>query len=367
MKFLVVILFVVASVGAGSERECNKNCKREKNCVCPSLKSPLSDADTPQFVTLTFDDPVTKLLYTDYLSKLFANRTNPDGTPITATFYVPHEYSDYQIVNDLYNKGHEIALHSVSKQSVDYWKTVSERKLAREFSNNRRIITNFAGLPERDLVGARTPHLQISGDKTFSVYKSVGIKYDSSWVTTSNRPFFPFTLDYPTNQECLIGEYPTKPYRGLWVLPIVNLLGKDKYECNALAACQIEGSAWEIGNWLISEFQRVYYRNKAPMTLMVNLSWFQMVENSFEGLKNFLDYVQRVRTAYVVSHSEVLNWAKRPVAVKRYRTNYHKKRRQCKPSNICSLKLRGVEERIMSVCGTCPKTYPWLGNPEGKL
>lgn len=69
---------------------------------------------TPQIVLLTFDDAVNDLnkpLYSD----LFENeRKNPNGCPITATFYVSHEWTDYSQVQNLYADGHEMASHTIS-------------------------------------------------------------------------------------------------------------------------------------------------------------------------------------------------------------------------------------------------------------
>lgn len=69
---------------------------------------------TPQIVLLTFDDAVNDLnkpLYTD----LFENgRKNPNDCPITATFYVSHEWTDYSQVQNLYVDGHEMASHTIS-------------------------------------------------------------------------------------------------------------------------------------------------------------------------------------------------------------------------------------------------------------
>lgn len=70
--------------------------------------------DIPQLVLLTFDDAVNDLnnpLYTE----LFDNdRKNPNGCPISATFYVSHEWTDYSQVQNLYAAGHEMASHTVS-------------------------------------------------------------------------------------------------------------------------------------------------------------------------------------------------------------------------------------------------------------
>lgn len=68
----------------------------------------------PQLVLLTFDDSVNDLnkqLYTDLFQK---GRVNPNGCPLSATFYVSHEWTDYSQVQNLYSEGHEIASHTIS-------------------------------------------------------------------------------------------------------------------------------------------------------------------------------------------------------------------------------------------------------------
>lgn len=70
--------------------------------------------EVPQIVLLTFDDSVNDLnkgLYEDLFER---GRTNPNGCPISASFYVSHEWTDYSQVQNLYAAGHEIASHTVS-------------------------------------------------------------------------------------------------------------------------------------------------------------------------------------------------------------------------------------------------------------
>lgn len=74
----------------------------------------LSVQATPQIVLLTFDDAVNDI-NKDIYSEIFdRDRTNPNGCPITATFYVSHEWTDYSQVQNLYARGHEMASHTVS-------------------------------------------------------------------------------------------------------------------------------------------------------------------------------------------------------------------------------------------------------------
>lgn len=64
-------------------------------------------------MVLTNDDAVTDFIYQNYYTPLIRGRKNPDGNPISGTIFVPHEYSDYQRVNNLYNLGFEIGINSM--------------------------------------------------------------------------------------------------------------------------------------------------------------------------------------------------------------------------------------------------------------
>ena len=74
----------------------------------------------PQMVFLTFDDAVTDENHHVY-DRVLENRVNPNGCNISVTFYVTHDWANlahygtnYQLVNKYFNKGNEIASHSVT-------------------------------------------------------------------------------------------------------------------------------------------------------------------------------------------------------------------------------------------------------------
>ncbi|KMQ98113.1 hypothetical protein RF55_1532 [Lasius niger] len=96
--------------------KCRKDVCLLPDCNCGGSDIPggIPVVQTPQIVLLTFDDAVNDLnkpLYSD----LFENgRKNPNGCPISATFYVSHEWTDYSQVQNLYADGHEMASHTVS-------------------------------------------------------------------------------------------------------------------------------------------------------------------------------------------------------------------------------------------------------------
>ena len=78
-------------------------------CYCATTKTPggLLPSQIPQFMTLTFDDNVN-----DVIGSVIANLTqgyfNPNGCPISATFFVSINYTDFWSIQRLYNLGHEM-------------------------------------------------------------------------------------------------------------------------------------------------------------------------------------------------------------------------------------------------------------------
>lgn len=99
--------------------ECDPSICVLPDCWCDpdgtNIPGGLPAADTPQMVLLTFDDAINFDNFDLYSNFLFnANRTNPNGCPIVATFFVSHQYNNYQQTQKLWNDGHEIAVHSIT-------------------------------------------------------------------------------------------------------------------------------------------------------------------------------------------------------------------------------------------------------------
>ena len=55
---------------------------------------------------ITFDDAINDDNWKLYQERLFpASKKNPNGCPIHGTFYASHEYTNYAMVNKLWNQG----------------------------------------------------------------------------------------------------------------------------------------------------------------------------------------------------------------------------------------------------------------------
>jgi hypothetical protein len=96
---------------------------------------------------VTFDDAVNILNIETYRKTLYG-RLNSDGCPARATFFVSHEYTNYELVNELYNNGFEIALNSISRQTPQsYWAAATKEILKGEFADQRVLMSHFANIP----------------------------------------------------------------------------------------------------------------------------------------------------------------------------------------------------------------------------
>ncbi|KAI8117988.1 hypothetical protein CVS40_10200 [Lucilia cuprina] len=103
--------------------KCRKDVCLLPDCYCGGRDIPgdLPVEQVPQIVLITFDDSVNDLNKQLYIDLFEKGRVNPNGCPITATFYVSHEWTDYSQVQNLYSDGHEMASHTVSYRSCpDY-------------------------------------------------------------------------------------------------------------------------------------------------------------------------------------------------------------------------------------------------------
>lgn len=107
-----------------------------------------------QFVLVTFDDSVNVINADTYRGILY-NRVNTNSCPVGVTFFVNHEYTNYQIVNELYNQGFEIALHSVSHQTPQsYWAQATYEDMKLEFADQKIQMSHFANIPYEEIKGS---------------------------------------------------------------------------------------------------------------------------------------------------------------------------------------------------------------------
>ncbi|KAL4716743.1 hypothetical protein ACJJTC_001899 [Scirpophaga incertulas] len=379
-SWLIPLLVVALVVADDDELPLAEICDQEAcqlpDCRCSSTSIPggLEPRDTPQFVMVTFDDAVN-VINTETYREVLYNRQNQNGCPVGATFYVSHEYTNYQLVNELYNNGFEIALHSVSHQTPQaYWAEANKEIMMKEFGEQRQMMSHFANIPIDTIQGIRLPFLQMPGNASFEVLAETGMTYDCSWptITHINPGLWPYTLDYASTQDCVIAPCPTASIPGKWVIPMVTWRDLDGNPCSMVDACFSPPRSDDADEWFMyftRNFERHYMGNRAPFGFFIHEWYLRAFPAATRGLILFLDSINNIPDVFMVNSIDVINWVKDPVPIDEYRARgcQNLRSRQCLPATVCGplVAPHKEEQFYMSSCNACPGTYPWLGNPLG--
>ncbi|XP_011351604.1 uncharacterized protein LOC105287641 isoform X2 [Ooceraea biroi] len=345
--------------------KCRKDVCLIPDCNCGGIDIPggIPTEQTPQIVLLTFDDAVNDL-NKDLYSDLFENgRKNPNGCPISATFYVSHEWTDYSQVQNLYADGHEMASHTVSHS---FGEQFSARKWAREVAGQREILAAYGGVKLEDVRGMRAPFLSVGGNNMFKMLWDTNFTYDSSMPIYENRPpSWPYTLDYKLFHDCMIPPCPTRSYPGLWEVPMVMWQDLNGGRCSMGDACSNPPTPDGVYKMLIKNFERHYTTNRAPFGLFYHAAWFTQPHHK-EGFISFLDTIVGMDDVWVITNWQAIQWIRNPTPLALLHTfepfgcHYPDRPKKCNNSKVCNLWHKsGV--RYMKTCQACPDIYPWTG------
>ncbi|XP_050424602.1 uncharacterized protein LOC126835818 [Adelges cooleyi] len=345
--------------------KCRKDVCQLPDCSCGGKEIPgdLSPEETPQMVLLTFDDSVNDLnkgLYADLFEK---GRVNPNGCPISATFYVSHEWTDYSQVQNLYAAGHEIASHSVSHS---FGEQFSQKKWTKEIVGQREILSAYGGVRQEDVRGMRAPFLAVGGNKMFKMLYDSNFTYDSSMPIYENKPpSWPYTLDYKLFHDCMIPPCPTRSYPGVWEVPMVMWQDLNGGRCSMGDACSNPPDADGVHKMLMKNFDRHFTSNRAPFGLFYHAAWFTQPHHK-EGFIRFLDTIVDMPEVWVVNNWQALQWVRDPTSISRlqsfspFHCDFSERPKKCNNPKVCNLWHKsGV--RYMRTCQPCPDVYPWTG------
>ncbi|XP_028177106.1 uncharacterized protein LOC114364947 [Ostrinia furnacalis] len=377
---LITVLAAVAVADDSSEdvlslaESCNQEACQLPECRCSSTNIPgnLEPRNTPQFVMVTFDDAVNIINIETYRDLLYG-RTNANGCSAGGTFYVSHEYTNYQLVNELYNRGYEIALHSIThKTDQEYWRTATTEDMMKEFGDQRKQMELLANIPISEIHGIRSPFLQLSGNATFQVIKEAGLTYDCSWPTISfvNPGLWPYTLDYASTQDCVVPPCPTASIPGAWVVPMVSWNDLQGVACSMADSCFFTPSLTDEQAWfefIVGNFERHYLGNRAPFGYFVHEWYLRAYPAVQRAVARFLDMINNIPDVFMVNTNEVVEWVKNPIPLNEYSKACKTPVATTCPVSVCGpLSSDHTEMQYwMTVCSSCPNTYPWLGNPLG--
>ena len=95
---------------------CPSTCQLSQNCYCASKSPPgnLDPKNIPQLMTLTMDDSVNSVIWPVINNLTSGLPANPNGCPLSATFFVSTQWTDFHSIQGLASNGHEIAVHTVN-------------------------------------------------------------------------------------------------------------------------------------------------------------------------------------------------------------------------------------------------------------
>lgn len=334
------------------------------DCRCGGPKIPLNNAtsqNVPQMVVLTFDDSINDLNQKLYESIFHPVRRNPNGCPISSTFYISHEWTDYGHVQNMYSDGHEIASHSISHS---FGEQFSKKKWLKEMAGQREILAAYGGVNLADIRGMRAPFLAIGGNHMFSMLYDANFTYDSSMPIYENRPpSYPYTLDHKIFHDCMIPPCPTRSFPGLWEIPLVMWNDHKDGRCSMADACSNPPDAEGVYLMIMQNFQRHYQTNRAPFGLFYHPAWFTTPHHK-EGFELFLDTVTAMEDVWLVNSWQTIQWMRNPTPLseikdfKPFQCDFQNRPPRCDNPKVCNLWHKsGV--RYMRTCQKCPSIYPW--------
>jgi len=365
------------------------------DCFCSvdskQIPGGLEPGSVPQMITISFDDAVTNSNFPVYEKLFDGSRANPNGCDIKATFFVSHQFTNYSMVESLYNAGHEIASHSLTHDSdtENYWTGGEKDTWKAEFAGGRDALEHFANLPVGAVSGARAPRLRLGGNRQFGALEETDFVYDSSIVAQlQDPPLWPYNMYYMMPHNCYgdAQKCPTRSFN-IWEM-VINEIDRREAEsddddvvgCINLDGCNTILSPNQLYNVLNHNLKRHYTSNRAPLNIYLHAAW---LANNPEMLEAFLFWIDEVLSqysdVYFLTYSQVIDWIQSPVASKKVATIESWKDR-CKAeapldylsscpqsSNSCKLPSQahnGASYRLHT-CRDCPATYPWLNNPLG--
>uniref|UniRef100_A0A915BXZ3 EGF-like domain-containing protein n=1 Tax=Parascaris univalens TaxID=6257 RepID=A0A915BXZ3_PARUN len=347
------------------------------DCYCSRTGAEIpggySAAEVPQMVIITFDGPITDHSIKIFKSIFNGRFRNPNGCPIKATFFVSHEWNNYDQSQWLMGNGHEIAVGSMTGDAL---RGESSERWHAEMVGMRNALRLFSYVPGNEIIGVRAPHLETGGDRQFSMMTSSGFAYDST-MAVSGGPYWPQTLDFTIAWGCSEDGCPRVSHHGLWEIPISRLTrrGHRGEYATLKDALRTGDLPDDIADMLEENFQRHYRYNRAPFVVAINSEYLTSLQDSgaVSALEIFISKVLQNRDAYIVSASQALHWLRLPTRLAKIQnfTSWQCNQRArhhilpCENPSTCTFTCDRGEAHAFRICGSCPRAYPKLGDPTG--
>lgn len=340
------------------------------DCRCASTDIPggLSIKDTPQIVMFSFDDGLRDEDYSKFYSPVFSGLKNPNGCPISLTYFVSHNYTDYALVEHVHTLDRaEIADHSVTHRSpTSWWLNATEEEMTHEIMDQKSILHLWGNVEEEKIRGFRAPFLATS-EMELKVLHENKFLYEASMVTDTN--YWPFTLDYKSPICNSPATCPENAYPGLWLVPNVVYKQSSGFPCSMLDACTAPGTEDEWVKFFDENFAVHYEHNRSPFGVYSHSAWFFGGEERVNALKKFLKKLASMEDVYIVSHTQLLEWVQNPTPLDKihdfeaWKCSSHQTPTCNMDAPVCNKYYNNAG--LLKSCNTCPPNYPGYGNPSG--
>ena len=317
MLLPLTILSIVCCVSAA--KSCSNETCRLPHCACEiqGEHKLIARADIPQMVLFTFDDHVNDEVYHYFLRLLRPSSKNPNGCPISATFFVSHIHesghlTNHTYVKQLYRAGHEIGSHGVShRMPQSWWQHATYEQLRAEMESQRYLLSRLAAIPLSEIRGLRMPYLELGSDPQFRMMADVGFQFDATFMSHSQT--WPFTLDYPpSNFHCYGSNCPESSHPGIWEVPLNVLTTVDGEKCIMVGGCsQEDADKADVLEYLWHNFNKSRNGNREPFGVNMHAKWFRG-RHRFEAMQSFIADLIKLDDVYIVSVHQALEWMRSP-------------------------------------------------------
>ena len=117
---------------------------------------------------MTFDGAVNLNVFQKYDTLLKLTHGKSSKCPLRGTFFVKHDYNNYNMIEQLYYRGNEIAVNSVTGRNLQYENATIWKE---ELEGMRDLLGELANVPAKDILGVRAESLKPGFNAQFQVSK----------------------------------------------------------------------------------------------------------------------------------------------------------------------------------------------------
>ncbi|KAI9204001.1 uncharacterized protein BJ171DRAFT_558765 [Polychytrium aggregatum] len=300
-----------AVAGTNPNYSCDPTVCVLPKCYCANGSPPggLSPRSIPQFITLTFDDAVDSVLE-PVIQSMIDGPLNPNGCPISSTFFVSTQWNDYWAVQRLYSKGHEIATHTMNH--------IGSPPIE-EIVGAQTALNRYAGVPKSKLLGFRHPYLLYSTQSFQNLASAGTFLYESSMSMDGSINLWPYTLDNGPAISCVTGDCSGNfKFPGLWSLPMANLNNQDgsiNTSMDPMANSTSPLTSDEILALLQYNFLSHYNGQRTPMGLFIHATpALPAIEpQRLVAYVAFIQWtLQNYPDVYWINNQQLLAWMQSP-------------------------------------------------------